>query len=119
MTIKQKVASGVAAVLATAGIAGSVWVGDRYEVEQNTVTTDLAEGAKTVLIVKGEDPRTGEIVYVDTSDDVFGRIEEFKLKEGVEPGRYTMFINRDGKVIKKGIYIGKSLIDGTRITFAE
>jgi hypothetical protein len=35
MTIQQKVASGVAAVLATAGIAGSVLVGDRYEVEQN------------------------------------------------------------------------------------
>ena len=119
MTIQQKVASGVAAVLATAGIAGSVLVGDRYEVEQNTVTTDLADNATTVLIVKGDDPRTGEIVYVDECDDTFEPVEEFKLRDDLEPGRYTMLLNSNGKVTKKGFYIGKSLLDGTRITITE
>lgn len=62
-----------------------------------------AEGKKTVLITASDNT----IVYVDQASDVFTAAEDFKLKNGIDDGKYTVKLGSDtGDAVEKVFYIG-------------
>lgn len=110
MTDKTRTVTGLAsATVVTLGILTSIFIGNRYDLENNVVQTNLADDYTTVLIFKGDDPLKGEIVYIDQDDDTFDENEEFYLKNGIKPGKYTMLLgNEDTFSLKREFYIDEN-----------
>lgn len=108
MTDKNKIAVSASTAAVTLGVITSLFIGSRYNAVNHSVQTDLADNYTTVLIVQGDNPSEGEIVYVAQDDETFDETEEFILRDIDTKGEYTMMLGggKNGEpVLKKTFYI--------------
>lgn len=74
-----------------------------YYTTDESVTADIAEGKKTVMIVSEDG---NNIVYVDQDDSTFGAAAKFLLKQNTPEGKYIIRLNNGGTVVTSSFYIG-------------
>lgn len=79
-----------------------------YDSSDRYVTSDIASGKSTVLIIKGNtEPTDDSIVYINQSDSTFDAQTEFFLKNDAGEGMYTVsFGDATGNPVREIFYIG-------------
>lgn len=107
---KIPVLTAVVLVVSICSTAMAADIGGKYNPEENSVSTDKADGYSTVIITKGtEEFNKDNIVYFSKADSTLSGIAKFLLQgESLPTGKYRITVggNENGDVSSKVFAIG-------------
>lgn len=104
----KKLVSFIIAAAAVASMSVTALASVDYNVADKSVTSDKAEGKRTVIITKGTGTSDSDIVYIGEAKNTYSALDKFllKLDNGeLADGEYTMRFNESEPV---KFYVGMS-----------